>query len=571
MRSINIHVRYRNSKEYGGDGVMKIIKVKVDTEEFTFDTLHKHIRKELEIDDKIIPVTKTRLRRYHSEWQFLSTSYDFDRQNEHDNIKKEDCIAADNKSGDDENTNEKDKETTESKENKDTKDEKDESPNKKQSDKEHKSETQEKKDEEKDDKVKKKEKKKEIYWDDDLIARAKWPKTGLILELETLEKNVKEFPYVNKNDILMRFFVVTDDNLKPVVDRGFIQASRLAEQEMPPGDTGSVIVDDTVPMSTVKANILEAMKNQAILPKSYDPNDALKLNLVRFSYNSVTLLGGTENVKSLRDYRVKLGDLLYIEQAADINIIDTNTNEDAAVTTTTANENNDKNEDAKDKESKDGQENKVIDVATSKAFLCSPLAQYYEEQRLKITVQFNAPLTSETAEERIESLLLDPLQYSKYQSERKAKAKQRLEFNHAIRFSKERPLKDLKLAIGNELGLSVDEFRLRTRRGGPELKDMTKTLQAERILDGGVVYVESGVPTAPSQIKITFSLYDPTKKLTDCHAEKKKRKMRMDLFEWPFERTITPGKMKPQIVEAVNKLFRMLFFSSLLLFCCKAH
>ena len=83
----------------------------------------------------------------------------------------------------------------------------------------------------------------------------------------------------------------------------------------------------------------------------------------------------------------------------------------------------------------------------------------------------------------------------------------------------------------------MDEFRLRTRRGGPELKDLTKTLQSQRILDGGVAYVEAGVPTAPAQMKITFSS-----------------------FEYPFEKTITPGKMKPQIVEAVNKFCRMFFF-----------
>ena len=161
-------------------------------------------------------------------------------------------------------------------------------------------------------------------------------------------------------------FIVTDNNLKAVIDRGVIQASRLAEQEMPPGDTGSVIVDETVAMSTVKSNILNAMKNQAILPNSYDKNNSLKLNIVRFSCNSVTLIGGTENLKCLRDYRVKLGDSLYIEQAADINIIDTN---DTTTTTTTNGSGNDndkkdstENEKPKEKEKENGNENKVIDV-----------------------------------------------------------------------------------------------------------------------------------------------------------------------------------------------------------------
>ena len=59
MRSITIDVRYRSRKDCGGDNELKVIKVKVDTEEFTFDTLHKHIRKQLSIDDKTLPLTRT--------------------------------------------------------------------------------------------------------------------------------------------------------------------------------------------------------------------------------------------------------------------------------------------------------------------------------------------------------------------------------------------------------------------------------------------------------------------------------------------------------------------------------
>ena len=73
----------------------------------------------------------------------------------------------------------------------------------------------------------------------------------------------------------------------------------------------------------------------------------------------------------------------------------------------------------------------------------------------------------------------------------------KLEFNHAVRVSKECPLKVLKQRIAKQLGLEMTAFRLRKSSRGDELRDLEQTLKAANIRDGGLVFVEYGVPTGP--------------------------------------------------------------------------
>eukprot|EP00488_Nonionellina_sp_1-RS-2012_P000234 TRINITY_DN10676_c0_g1_i1.p1 TRINITY_DN10676_c0_g1~~TRINITY_DN10676_c0_g1_i1.p1 ORF type:complete len:132 (-),score=23.46 TRINITY_DN10676_c0_g1_i1:262-657(-) len=82
--------------------------------------------------------------------------------------------------------------------------------------------------------------------------------------------------------------------------------------------------------------------------------------------------------------------------------------------------------------------------------------------------------------------------------------KKRLEFNHALRISKECTLGVLKRNIADVLGLKLNEFRMRKSSNQPELRDMDQTLNAAGLTDGGLSYVEYGVTNAPNESCITF-------------------------------------------------------------------
>ncbi len=82
---------------------------------------------------------------------------------------------------------------------------------------------------------------------------------------------------------------------------------------------------------------------------------------------------------------------------------------------------------------------------------------------------------------------------------------------------------------------------------------MFKTLHSAGVHDGGLVYVEYGVPTGPKEMCITFSLYDVNKLLTDPH--KKKKQLAQKLFEYPFRRDIEVSVLKKEIVDIINKIF----------------
>ena len=78
-------------------------------------------------------------------------------------------------------------------------------------------------------------------------------------------------------------------------------------------------------------------------------------------------------------------------------------------------------------------------------------------------------------------------------------------------------------------------------------------MHAYGITDGGLVYVEYGVPTGPKQVCITFALYDVNKTLTDPH--KKKKTLAQKLFEYPFRKDIKVCDLKREIVKIINRLF----------------
>ena len=72
------------------------------------------------------------------------------------------------------------------------------------------------------------------------------------------------------------------------------------------------------------------------------------------------------------------------------------------------------------------------------------------------------------------------------------------------------PLKDLKNAIGRELGESSGGFRLRRTPNGPELKDLSKTLSSFGFTDGSSLYLERGTPLVPGEYRIRLFTQGPS-------------------------------------------------------------
>ena len=72
------------------------------------------------------------------------------------------------------------------------------------------------------------------------------------------------------------------------------------------------------------------------------------------------------------------------------------------------------------------------------------------------------------------------------------------------------PLKDLKDAIGRELGENPGGFRLRRTPNGPELKDLSKTLSSFGFTDGSSLYLERGTPLVPGEYRIRLFTQGPS-------------------------------------------------------------
>eukprot|EP00484_Ammonia_sp_Unknown_P013089 CAMPEP_0197078160 /NCGR_PEP_ID=MMETSP1384-20130603/212981_1 /TAXON_ID=29189 /ORGANISM="Ammonia sp." /LENGTH=869 /DNA_ID=CAMNT_0042517025 /DNA_START=1 /DNA_END=2611 /DNA_ORIENTATION=+ len=340
--------------------------------------------------------------------------------------------------------------------------------------------------------------------------------------------------------MMIKLFVVEDQNTADLVDRGFVQAATFKQQDLPPGGQCSVIVDSTAPLSKIQPILFDALKSSNIVPKEWltdfdgDINkfDVTQLHLLKFDYNKIRLF--CDENDNLSNFGIKLGTLLYIEKKSKDPIMPSDDTE----------------------EEKKDDSTKLADIPVlSPSYQRSKLAVLYEEQRLKISVQYNEPLPSKSVQDRLEELLMTPqmLAAKKQSAENLLSEKKRLEFTHAVRISKECTLQQLKTRISKELNLEMNGFRLRKSTTSPELRDMDQTLNAAGITDGGLVYVEFGVPTGPKQTCITFSLYDPNKFLTDPH--KKKKTLAQKLFEYPFNRDIKVSAMKLEIVNVVNQLF----------------
>ena len=256
------------------------------------------------------------------------------------------------------------------------------------------------------------------------------------------------------------------------------------------------------------------------------------MNLIKFDYNKIRLFN--DDLKSLSNENIKLGTMIFIEKKSRESVLE--------------------HDDEKDKEEEDPTKLREIPML-SPSYQRSKLCVLFEEQRLKISVTYNDPLPSKSTHDRIEELLMSPsmLKYKRQTVEYVFEKKKKLEFNHALRISKECTLAHLKSKIASELQLDMNTFRLRKSSNQPELRDMKQTLNSAGIHDGGLVYVEYGVPTGPKQTCVTFSLYDPNKLLTDPH--KKKKTLAQKLFEYPFKKDIKVSVMKKEIVKIINTLF----------------
>eukprot|EP01084_Bolivina_argentea_P082338 149078_1 len=369
------------------------------------------------------------------------------------------------------------------------------------------------------------------------VEIAKWSKRGTNLRLETKDNIDVEWIYFNPSSILISVFVVTNDNTHALVNRGFVQSATFKQQDLPPGNICSVVVDSAAPLSKIKPIIYNKLCEKDIVPNEWliecenDLNkfDSQELNLIKFDYNRIRLF--SEDNKSLNDYNIKLGTMVYIEIRAKQSIIKMN------------HENN------KENEEKINEEIPKLNASYQR----SKLAVLYEEQRLKISVQYNDPLPAKQNIDRIEEILMTPKMLGEKRLNVENVFKKRLEFNHAVRMSKECSLKQLKMQIAHKLSLDMNTFRLRKSSNQPELRDMKQTLNAAGIQDGGLVYVEYGVPTGPKETCITFALYDVNKYLTDPH--KKKRTLAPKLFEHPFKKDIKVSDLKKEIVNVINKNF----------------
>lgn len=237
-----------------------------------------------------------------------------------------------------------------------------------------------------------------------------------------------------------------------------------------------MMVDRTLSLSKVKSVILEELKAAGVFPKEWAAETvSSELNMVKLEYNKIRILCADE--ASLDDERIALGAKLFVERQEDP------TASDPA---------------ADDEEEEDGDAKWTEIASLSPSYRRSPLAVLYEEQRLKISVQFNEPLPAQTTTERIEELLMTPQMLSRKRAQNVDSAlKPKLEFDRAVRVSRECPLGVLKERIARQLGLEMDAFRIKRNSRGAELRDLEQTLKAANIRDGGLVFVEHGVPTGP--------------------------------------------------------------------------
>ena len=113
--------------------------------------------------------------------------------------------------------------------------------------------------------------------------------------------------------------MVEDEHVEKVVERGFIRSiDNLTNQnELPPGEMISCIVDCKSPLLKVKQTILDSMKEQAVCPETwkYDITSMTQVHLLKLNYNHCEILD--DNEITLTDYNVNLGALIYIEKAMD--------------------------------------------------------------------------------------------------------------------------------------------------------------------------------------------------------------------------------------------------------------
>lgn len=124
---------------------------------------------------------------------------------------------------------------------------------------------------------------------------------------------------------------------------------------------------------------MKTLKSENILPAEW-PSETVSsdLNLVKLEYNAIRLLYRDE--VSLDDEHISLGTMLFVERQKEPDPMP---------------------------QSEDDLESKWNEIASlSPSYRRSPLAVLYEEQRLKISVQFNDPLPAKSATERIEELLM---------------------------------------------------------------------------------------------------------------------------------------------------------------------
>ncbi|ETO13313.1 hypothetical protein RFI_24060 [Reticulomyxa filosa] len=428
---------------------------------------------------------------------------------------------------------------------------------------------------------------------------AKFNRIDTHLILEVLRETQLSFDYFNPNDILISLFVVTDKNMAAVVERGFVQPSLLMQQDMPEGlsllytyhthvrihvykhidneknqkkkgDFTTIIVDSTKPLNEIKQIIFGKLKSEGILPQEW--TDPSKLNLIRFGYQKCTVFVPTNTCRSLENFNVKLGDLLYVEHQPDSTtekeekdhaqlMGDMSEDKENDNMIDVVNTDADIESDAKviaddsiptsliSEEQKMKEESDQLRREQEQLHKISKLARYYEEQRLKITILFNRPLPVKPPIQRIEDLVKTEAGQSSIST-----VEERISFDHVIRISKESPLGQLKEEIGKQLGLDIHEFRLRKARNDQEFKNLKKTISHYNITEGGVVYVERGVPTKPNEIRVSFALYDPLKKWTD--PWKQIKTLYRDLFEYPFDKNILVKDMKSKIVQLLDQFFR---------------
>ena len=238
------------------------------------------------------------------------------------------------------------------------------------------------------------------------------------------------------------------------------------------GDICSVTVDSTAPLSKIKPVLFGKLSESEIVPKewliecgdisAFDPQN---LNIIKFDYNRIRLF--CDDLKSLSDYNIKLGTMVFVELKSQESLLKNAQKNEEKIS-----ENENKSENDTKSEFENPKKFAVIPTLNP-SYQRSKLAVLYEEQRLKISVQYNEPLPAKSAMDRVEELLMTPQMLGR-KRQTNSETKKRLEFNNAVRISKECPLGQLKLQIASELKLEMSEFRLRKSSHGSELRDMHK-------------------------------------------------------------------------------------------------